>query len=473
MTTPHTTIADSKADGILNPAYLPDFALYGEPGEAGIGWELSPEPFWLSPDQVTQIHRLGGVLHRFLGALDLLYRQSEKGLQPAWVAGWLNRGKPEGLLQFARMKRFKSQLPLVIRPDLLMTEDGFRLTEVDAVPGGIGFTAALNAAYRQSGFSVVEGDTSMPEAFLSMLKAEASEVDCPVIAVIVSDEAADYRPEMTCLVETIRAFYPDIYLIHPMDVDLVRDRLVFTDDAGMEKPIDVIYRFFELFDLPNIPKIELIQYAIKKKLVTCTPPFKPHLEEKIMLALIHHPALAGYWRDRLGEDDVAFLRNIVPPTWVVDPAPVPPHAVIPGLTVHDQAVQSFTDLFKLTQKERQLVLKPSGFSPLAWGSRGVTIGHDHPQAEWEARLQSALAGFEATPYILQTFENTRLVPTRRLDPETGEISTFQARLRLCPYYFVQDGSPQLAGILATACPKDKKIIHGMKDAVLAPCMVSE
>jgi hypothetical protein len=28
---------------------------------------------------------------------------------------------------------------------------------------------------------------------------------------------------------------------------------------------------------------------------------------------------------------------------------------------------------------------------------------------------------------------------------------------------------ELAGILATVCPADKKIIHGMKDAVLVPC----
>jgi hypothetical protein len=28
-----------------------------------------------------------------------------------------------------------------------------------------------------------------------------------------------------------------------------------------DRPIGLIYRFYELFDLPNIPKSELIQYA--------------------------------------------------------------------------------------------------------------------------------------------------------------------------------------------------------------------
>jgi hypothetical protein len=46
-----------------------------------------------------------------------------------------------------------------------------------------------------------------------------------------------------------------------------------------------------------------------------------------------------------------------------------------------------------------------------------------------------------------------------------------ARLRLCPYYFVVDGKTRLSGALATFCPPDKKIIHGMQDAALLPCTV--
>ena len=49
----------------------------------------------------------------------------------------------------------------------------------------------------------------------------------------------------------------------------------------------------------------------------------------------------------------------------------------------------------------------------------------------------------------------------------------KGRARLCPYYFVSgDGDsarPQLGGVLATICPADKKIIHGMTEAIFAPC----
>jgi len=44
---------------------------------------------------------------------------------------------------------------------------------------------------------------------------------------------------------------------------------------------------------------------------------------------------------------------------------------------------------------------------------------------------------------------------------------------LCPYYFVSgegdSARPTLGGVLATIVPADKKIVHGMADAVLAPC----
>jgi hypothetical protein len=34
-----------------------------------------------------------------------------------------------------------------------------------------------------------------------------------------------------------------------------------------------------------------------------------------------------------------------------------------------------------------------------------------------------------------------------------------------------DGQPRLSGALATFCPPDKKIIHGMQDAALLPTRV--
>lgn len=470
----------------LDLTHLPKQPLYGptigmdESTAEGMGWQLSPEPFKLSQAQYQSLLELGDILNRFVQGIDNLYRASRNPNLPVpnWVADLYDQGKPEQLLQFSAMKRFKSHLPLVLRPDLLLRDDGWTLCEIDAVPGGIGFTSALNQLYRKSGFPVIEANTGMPGAFLEMLKAFTPEIENPVIAIVLSDEAGDYRQEMTWLVDTLRqgsemtAPYESIYLVHPKEVDLVRDRLVFTDPvSGQEKPIDLIYRFFELFDLANIPKMELIQYAVKKGLVKCTPPFKPQVEEKLTLALLHHPILAEFWQKELGAANFEQLKQWVPAGWIVDPTPVPPQAVIANFTPGGKAIQDFRQLKALSQKERELVLKPSGFSELGWGSRGVTIGHDHSAESWGERVETALQSYGKTPYILQQFVPAGTQEVERLNLATGEASRFKARTRLCPYYFIQDGKVTLAGVLATACPADKKLIHGMKDAVLAPCQI--
>jgi hypothetical protein len=47
------------------------------------------------------------------------------------------------------------------------------------------------------------------------------------------------------------------------------------------------------------------------------------------------------------------------------------------------------------------------------------------------------------------------------------------RVRLCPYYFVTGEEAKLSGVLATVVPADKRLIHGMADAIMAPCSVSD
>ena len=44
----------------------------------------------------------------------------------------------------------------------------------------------------------------------------------------------------------------------------------------------------------------------------------------------------------------------------------------------------------------------------------------------------------------------------------------RGRVRLCPYYFVTDNRTRFGGALATIAPADKKLLHGMRDAILAP-----
>jgi hypothetical protein len=175
-----------------------------------------------------------------------------------------------------------------------------------------------------------------------------------------------------------------------------------------------------------------------------------------------HP-LREFWRRELGEKYFIKLQEAIPYTWLLDPTPLPQHAVIPRLEIQD-----WREAAKFSQKDRELLLKVSGFSPLGWGSRGIALGSDLPHAEWERRIEHALATFESNPTILQKFHKGTLFEHRYWDPDSGELKTMKGRVRLCPYYFVEGGRVTLRGALATIAPADKKFLHGMSDAILLP-----
>ena len=114
---------------------------------AGHDWRLATAPFPLEAKLARELESLGRILQQFYQATDLLYRHSVAGKQPAWVHSWLDQGKPENIIELQRRERFRSALPRVIRPDILLTEDGWKITELDSVPGGIGLTDWLNQTY--------------------------------------------------------------------------------------------------------------------------------------------------------------------------------------------------------------------------------------------------------------------------------------------------------------------------------------
>lgn len=412
-------------------------------------WRISATPFPLPATLAKELESLGRVLLQFYRAVNLLYRHSLVGKQPEWVARWLDLGKPAELLARQRSPAFKNDLPRVIRPDCLLTEEGFAVSELDSVPGGIGLTAWLNQAYTRLGAPVIGGENGMIEGFTGIFG------DAPRVHVIVSEESAPYRPEMAWLADQAGSSRLKVQTSE------------FTDFADG----DAVYRFFELFDLANVANAKQIFTLASEKRIRVTPPPKPLFEEKMLFALLWNRNLREFWRQELGESFFHRMLTLAPRTWVVDPAPLPPHGAIPELDLTD-----WRQLKAFSQRERDLILKISGYSEKAWGARGVYLGSDLSLADWSEAVDRALSQFEYSPFVLQRYHKTRVVESTYFDFDRQEPVPMQGRVRLCPYYFVQgEGDAAralLGGVLATICPVDKKIIHGMRDAILAPCSVS-
>ena len=260
-----------------------------------------------------------------------------------------------------------------------------------------------------------------------------------------------------------------MYVCAPQDIIFTEDALFLRHDDGKEDRIDVLYRNFELFDLLNVPKQELMLYAARHNRVKMTPPPKAQFEEKSAFALLHHPLLEALWRKELTDDVFTRLRALFPQTWVLDPRPLPPQAAIVGLNANGLPVNDWMQLETLGKGERDYVVKPSGFSELAWGSRGVQIANDLTREEWHAALVDGLTAFDKTPHILQRFHKGRRVRVEYFDPASEGMRTMDGRVRLTPYYFVAGDAvrsgryPRDRGAGRQAAhPRDERRDHGAR-----------
>jgi hypothetical protein len=427
---------------------------------AGQEWRIAPDPFPLGAQLTGELESLGRVLLQFYRAVNLLYRQSSTGKKPAWIADWLDRGKPAELIALQRHPAFKNEIPRVIRPDLLLSGSGISITELDSVPGGIGLTAWLNRTYSllernpsgsgQGDSALIGGGDGMINGFSSIFS------DAPQAHIVVSEESSSYRPEMTWLA---REMDPSRFTVRSPQYT------GFSDG-------DAVYRFFELFDVANVPNSQTIFKLAAEKKIRLTPPPKPIFEEKMLFALLWNRHLRDFWRQELGSAFLERLQQLTPYTWLIDPTPLPPQAVFPELNLTD-----WEQLKTLSHRERELVLKVSGFSESAWGARGVYLGSDLAAGPWAEAVDLAIQSVETSPFVLQRFHKPSLVESAWFDFEKDEQVSMPGRVRLCPFYFVSGDADaaraQLGGVLATICPADKKIIHGMKEAILAPCSQKE
>ena len=362
----------------------------------------------------------------------------------------------------------------MLRPDLLLTDDGFVMTELDSVPGGIGLTAFLNRLYRESE-GLLGADDAIIKNFHASLAALRPGIRNPLIALVVSDEAATYRPEMEWLAHQMQVAGQRVFCMRPEDLFPLGGALFFDVEGNPEK-IDVIYRFFELFDLASIKTAPYIFDAWASGDVAIAPPMRTFQEEKLAFALFHHHLLQAYW------EEARWRKPLAEAPQVADTAHVGhgPGAASPG-----------------RRPGRAQGARPRSWE-LAGPHRGDAEGArpDHKDQRFprdrvgRAKRHSRQRQLPGRSGSLgsQSARSTSPRQTSTSCRSTGSPAVgsgqqpfgaeephaaveADGRLRLCPYYFLVEGKARLSGALATFCPPDKKIIHGMTDAALLPTRI--
>ena len=221
-------------------------------------WLLSPDAFPIDKKSLADLEQLGHRLSCFSAGLQSAVSAQRQRQAPEWVARYLDAGKPKELIEFSQRKEIRDDLPRVIRPDLILTEKGYIIAEIDSVPGGIGLTGWLNQTYSSFDNDIIGGANGMLEGFRAVVPNGAD--------IVISQESATYRPEMEWVAARLNQLAAAV--AGGGDSGSVRDhnRAGISDPgyswrvmpAENYEPHDgrAVYRFFELFDLPNIPGIE-------------------------------------------------------------------------------------------------------------------------------------------------------------------------------------------------------------------------
>src|SRR5438034_1657953 len=286
-------------------------------------WLLSPDPFSIEKKFLAELEQLGHRLFVFQRACNQLYQLSVKGKQPAWIAQYLDAGKPKELIEFSRRKETRDDLPRVIRPDLILTENDYIIAEIDSVPGGIGLTGWLNQTYSTFDSEIIGGADGMLDGFRSVLPNGGD--------IVISQESATYRPEMEWIAARLNQTSNSRQEESVRLADLKHQKSSWRVlPAENYEPQDgrTVYRFFELFDLPNIPAVKNLLRPNAAEVIQITPPIKPYLEEKMWFALFWMHPLREFWRRELGDKYFMKLQAAIPYSWLLAPIPFPKHSVI-------------------------------------------------------------------------------------------------------------------------------------------------
>lgn len=217
----------------------------------------------------------------------------------------------------------------IVRPDIVLTENGCRIVELDFIPSGRGFT--LNCLT----------DAGERERFLAAYADWYASMRCMKIAYAtttdqqLSEDAAYFAAHLARRGTDIRAV--DANSFTPREGELL-DRLFYS--TTLKRP---------LADMTTLTS-------------------ECWIDSKLVFALVHDPAMTAYLEKRLGVAMLALLRDAMPPTFL-----------------HEHSSPRTLQL--ATERDEWVIKNSDVETDDSWGSRGVVVGKKYGKTQFERFLK--------------------------------------------------------------------------------------
>jgi len=386
---------------------------------------VSPEPFCLTEGEAGEVEMIGKDVVAFMEVVSELYWQENE------VKELLDRSKPD----FFKLPRKPNYL--FVRPDLIITDQGFSICEIEMSPFGLALAELLNRAYISAGFdSIVDGET-LKRFIAGSTPSEGT--------IVYSQNTSSYAGQLQFLASKVFSGEG-------------RDWRAEHIDAALGKNHPNIYRAFYLYEyMTDLFINNITDVFADSEVDKILPSLTPYMEEKALLALIWDRRWESFFKKRLGIGVFDHLRRVVPPTWIVGQEQFFTPALPDGM-------ESSVDLASLSKAKRNFVLKKSGFGHGSSWAEGVNLLQE--KSGTKAREILAAAQKDALSlFVIQEFRPSKERRMVYADKATHQLVEMRARIRLTPYFSMTGESKgRLIAIKATGC-ENTNYIHASTSSI--------
>lgn len=371
-------------------------------------FRVTKEPLKISCELKKEIIGLGPILCMYLNAVICLYNADETVRQ---------------ILDNGKQQRFIGNMPhyLFLRPDLIITEQGLKICELETSIFGLGLADILNRSYIDSGYETLVQKDILKDYIQSVIPKDG------IIA--YNQRVKSFRGQLDYLADQVFSGSNSAW----------KSRII---DANFNY-VGNIYRAFYSSDGITEPEVNNLLNSNSNFIPSLTPQF----EEKAILSFIWDKRYCKFFQKELGKERYEYLRMIIPPTFIVGQEEYFENG-LPGNVVNLMKIK------ELPKGQRQFVVKKSSDS--SWGE-GIKFLHKLSHKNAEKALGNAIKSDES--YIMQQFFEGKKFP---LDYCGGEM---QAKIRITPYYaFLGQDIGKLVAIKATGC-ENTDYIHGATNSI--------
>lgn len=377
-----------------------------------INFRVSPTPFKLNKTQKKELDDIGKAICSYMDCCLELYKTNDS------VHEILDRGKPK---EYRNVKEIKY---LFLRPDIILTDSGFRVCEIETSPFGLGLAEVLNRSYGNEGYNTIIHQNELKNYIQSKVE--------PIGTIAYSKKVKAFRGQLDFMAEEVFSGKQKLW-----NAKQIRE------DSNMNKEI---YRAFYLNEKYKDKNIAKLLESTPMSLPSSTPQF----EEKALLSFIWDKRCLEFLKAKLGKSDFELLRKVIPKTWILGEEQYVDGGLLNGK-------ETSIDLMGLGKKNRKFVLKQSGFKDSSSWGEGVIFLHKIGGQKASEMLKSALDDREHL-YIIQEFNQGKVMQMSFINEE-GIFQNVNVKLRLTPYYaYMGNDKGKLIAAKITGC-ENTEYIH--------------